>query len=289
MKTLLSISGGGMRGVIPGRILMEIEDKNGKPIHQIFDLIGGTSTGGILAILTGMGVPAWKALNFYYTSGPKIFSGGLRNSWTIGGLLSTKYTDENLSRELQKAIPPRELGESLTKIMVTTVKGDNSSEMLKSWDEWGGQWPAWQAAKATSSAQIYFPPTKYGSELYFDGGNVRNNPVACVLLEGIRLWPNESFRLISLGTGIEAKPRKLPTGGVLAWGAELFNTVNIADDSYDDYAVRQVANLIDLDYRRLDITIDRFPRLDDARRKTLDALVKETENLIHNNEDKLIL
>jgi len=78
MKALLSIDGGGIRGIIPSLVLAEIEQATGKKACDLFDLMAGTSTGGILAILLGHGkYSAADCFNFYNDRGKEIFSGSV--------------------------------------------------------------------------------------------------------------------------------------------------------------------------------------------------------------------
>ena len=70
---ILSIDGGGIRGVIPATLLDYVERKKERPICELFDLIAGTSTGGILALGLGMGLRAQDILDFYQQRGPRVF------------------------------------------------------------------------------------------------------------------------------------------------------------------------------------------------------------------------
>lgn len=279
-----------MRGIIPARVMAEIERSSGKPIHRLFDIVVGTSTGGILAVLSGAGIPMRRAVEFYYESGPKIFKGIGRKIFSLGGLVATKYSDKNLTTELRRAVPMRPFGDSLTHTMVTVVRGDNHAGIIKSWDEDGSKWPSWEVAKATSSAQVIFPPHEYKQERWYDGGNVRNNPVVCGLVEAIRLWgPAEDLQILSIGTGVREGGRDLPTGGAVAWVPELFETTTHADDSYDDYTVRMLSEVMSIDYRRFQVTLPSYPALDDARKSTLDAMSNLTSVAVSRNRKLLSL
>ncbi|MEZ0115142.1 patatin-like phospholipase/acyl hydrolase [Catenulispora sp. EB89] len=93
MRKILSIDGGGIKGVFPAAFLAGVEESVEAPIGDYFDLIVGTSTGGIIAIGLGLGLSAQEILAFYETHGPKIFSGNRR----INGLLQlgrAKYQRE---------------------------------------------------------------------------------------------------------------------------------------------------------------------------------------------------
>ena len=72
MKKILSIDGGGMKGYVPCSVLVELEKRMGKPCYEVFDMVSGTSIGGILACLISSGKSASEALEFFTTDGPAI-------------------------------------------------------------------------------------------------------------------------------------------------------------------------------------------------------------------------
>ena len=70
VRKILSLDGGGIRGVFPAAFLAKLEEQIGAPIASYFDLIAGTSTGGIIAIGLGLGIPASDILKLYEEQGP---------------------------------------------------------------------------------------------------------------------------------------------------------------------------------------------------------------------------
>ena len=124
-KRILSIDGGGIRGVFPAAFLAEIEDNTGKRIVDNFDLIGGTSTGGIIALGLGLGIPAKAILEFYEEYGPTIFGQEPINTDSLdeviehritkalrglGHLFGSKYKTEPLKQSLNEILKGRKLG-----------------------------------------------------------------------------------------------------------------------------------------------------------------------------------
>src|SRR6187402_2505140 len=179
MKRVLSISGGGMRGVIPARMLMEIERRTGRSIAQSFDLISGTSTGSILAALcvSPKAVPAAEALRFYYEAGPRIFKRG----WLDFGVFGAKYSSADLARELRACIGEDLCRDALTKALIPTVDADKiNAEFIKTWDPFYSDFHLAAASCASSSAQTFFPAFAYThrgeTRRRLDGGNHTNNP-----------------------------------------------------------------------------------------------------------------
>jgi patatin-like phospholipase/acyl hydrolase len=98
---VLSIDGGGIRGLIPALVLAEIEDRTGRPVAELFDFVAGTSTGGLLACaLTRPGddgrplFTAAEAANLYVEEGPLIFRQSLvRRITSVGGAFEERYDD----------------------------------------------------------------------------------------------------------------------------------------------------------------------------------------------------
>ena len=290
MKRVLSISGGGMRGVIPARMLVEIERRTGRMVHELFDLVCGTSTGGILACLATAGVPASSALEFYQRSGPRIFNAGWRQIYSAGGALHTKYGNEILARELRASIGMGSIGSAKTRLMVTTLRNDRKAGMVKSWEPEWAELQLWEVALMTSAAQTYFPQAEISRagkvERYLDGGNVRNAPMACAAFEAGRLWWGEPILLVHLGTGRARNPKLLPNGGAIFWAAEIFDCTTNGDDSYDEYFCRGLETFVPgFRYRRFDVDLDRFPAMDDASERTLAGLERLVELSMHTDRE----
>ena len=216
MRRILSIDGGGIRGVFPAAFLAELESKVGSPLHEYFDLIAGTSTGGIIALGLGLGFPAACILNFYESEGPKIFSQDQTGMtakirkwnrtlrWVCGG---PKYDAANLESSLENVFKSRKLGEAHTRLFIPSWHRSTAGlhifktahhprlktdyEML-----------AKDVAMATTSAPTYFKEhvTQEGVGL-IDGGVWANNPTGFAVVEGIANlgWRPEDIRVLSIG------------------------------------------------------------------------------------------
>src|SRR5215211_3541103 len=130
MMKLLAIDGGGIRGIIPAMVLSEIEKRTGKPISGLFDLIAGTSTGGILAL--GLAKPgddgkpqytAEKLINLYETEGGRIFS---RPIWhrlhAVGNLAEEKYPSKGIEEVSREYLGNARRAEALTEVLVTAYE-----------------------------------------------------------------------------------------------------------------------------------------------------------------------
>ncbi len=126
---ILSIDGGGIRGIIPAVILGELERKTGKAASSLFDLIAGTSTGGILAL--GLvkpnqdGSPHYSAMDLvglYESNGSRIFSRSLLHRvLALGRFSKAKYSTTGLEKVLQEYFGETMLSEALTGLVVPSV------------------------------------------------------------------------------------------------------------------------------------------------------------------------
>lgn len=183
-----------MRGVIPAQWLILLESKLG-PVWEWADLVAGTSTGGILALLMGADVSALRAMDFYCSSGPRIFKQGFfRKLYTGGGLVHTKYRDDDLAKYLRLSLGVGTMAGARTKVMVTSMSFMREAVMVKSWlPEWADL-SFVDAGLMTSAAQTYFPQAEWQGKRYLDGGNIRNNPSVCAITEALKLWPGEKLR-----------------------------------------------------------------------------------------------
>lgn len=119
---ILSIDGGGIKGVFPAAFLAELERSTSTPIHRYFDLIAGTSTGGIIALALGLGLPAADIVRFYKEQGPAIFSRP-RRPWTR--IFRPKYASSTLRCSLASVFGDATLGDSKVRLIVPSFSADN--------------------------------------------------------------------------------------------------------------------------------------------------------------------
>jgi patatin-like phospholipase/acyl hydrolase len=128
---ILSIDGGGIRGIIPALVLAKIESLTGRPASELFDLIAGTSTGGIIALGVtvpgeaggvGEGQPRWSAAqlaDLYASEGPKIFHRSLlRTVETVDGLIEERYAATGLEAALERYMGDARLSQALTNVLI---------------------------------------------------------------------------------------------------------------------------------------------------------------------------
>src|SRR5215510_14343559 len=198
---ILCIDGGGIRGIIPAIVLAEIERRTGRRIHQLFDFIAGTSTGGILALALvkpvkkGLRRPQYRAkdvIELYETQGRRIFSRSLLHQLvSLDGLANKKYQAGPIETVFEEFFGEVMLSQALSDVMVTSFdiqKRDAfffrsyRAEKKKEFD-----FLMRNVARATSAAPTYFEPEliKNDKKAYalVDGGVFANNPSMCAMVD----------------------------------------------------------------------------------------------------------
>jgi patatin-like phospholipase/acyl hydrolase len=226
---VLSIDGGGIRGIIPASILAALEQGVGRALHEVFDLIAGTSTGGIIALGIGTtangGKPYRPAdlVGLYLQNGPAIFKKDLLTP--VKSFFGPKYSPDALERTLERFFGDTRLDSALTPLLVSSY--DLATQLpyfFKSHKIAQGpsyNWKARQIARATSAAPTFFPPFRLegdGKEhALVDGGIFVNNPAMAVYAEARNLYPDASeIFLVSVGTG--DRDDRITYGKAKGWG-----------------------------------------------------------------------
>src|SRR3954463_14912882 len=246
---VLSIDGGGIRGLIPALVLTEVERRSGRQIFELFDLIAGTSTGGILAcaLCAPDPLPAEQLVALYEDEGPAIFD---RSIWqrirSAEGLLDEKYDSGALDRALERFLSDKRLSESRPDLLVPAYNmGDPGPYFFKSRkarDE-GEDFPLSQVARATSAAPTYFEPFELSGEALVDGGVFAANPAMCAFAEVMRFQPAADISLLSLGTGQRTRRRQyddVKDWGLIEWARPILDVVFDGVSDAVDYQLEHV-------------------------------------------------
>jgi patatin-like phospholipase/acyl hydrolase len=249
---ILAIDGGGLRGIFPAGVLAQFEETYGISVADCFDLIVGTSTGGIIALGLGKGLTPARIQDFYLQRGPKIFAGAdsvLRN---LAQIKETKYDSAPLQSELQECFEDTLLGESKKRLVVTSYDMENDDvRLIKTAHHQrlrnDHKLPMWQVALATSAAPTYFSACKaIPNTRLVDGGVWANNPTMVGLTEAISLLkiPLHEIRILSIGTSYELKHRsdRLDEAGLWGWKKE---SIDVMFRGQSHAAVKQAQLLLD--------------------------------------------
>lgn len=258
MKKLLSLDGGGIRGLMTALILQEIEKTLPNPkgrdlgetnlLRDHFDLVAGTSTGSILAAAIAIGKPLQAVIDLYETRGENIFppvmerwSSRMLRSFSQG-LSHPKYRDRPLGEELKAVLchadgTPLTLGEVAYPLLIQAFDATRhepvvfKSKPKSAPEKEDHDLPLWEVVKASCSAPTFFPahglryrdfPKKHA---LIDGGVFANNPTLIAIAEVLAHGNDADLLCISLGTSEEDVPGlSLKNGremGAMEWALPL--------------------------------------------------------------------
>ncbi|HLH36409.1 MAG TPA: CBASS cGAMP-activated phospholipase [Alloacidobacterium sp.] len=206
---ILSIDGGGIKGVFPAAFLAELEKSLPEPIYRYFDLIAGTSTGGIIALGLGLGLSASAITSFYEKYGPSIFPAAFLSTpmRLVRQIFSSKYSPDALRIALEGEYKHSTLGDSKVRLLIPSFNVNNGEVHIyktRHHERFRTDFRVSMVdvALATTAAPTYFPTHKgAGQALYIDGGLWANNPVGNAVVEAVS-WLGISpqrMRVLSLG------------------------------------------------------------------------------------------
>ncbi len=326
-RFILCLDGGGIRGLIPSRILETLSSQlkklgDRRPLYSHFDLIGGTSTGSLLALglsLSGLNARQEEGnldlevygemkklftrkdyllgrmktttdpsafAELYLNNASKIFS-----SRHLGRhFLDTKYDPSSLENFLSSSFGEAKLEEALVPTFVVSYDALSGKEViLSSYNEWKS-FEAARAARASTAAPIYFSPyytlSPEGKQLaLLDGGLIANNPSLIAYREARKLYPScKCFHILSLGTAKSAYTfnPKELSGGMAGWGEPMMKIYPSSQMSVVDDVL---SGFDDVAYTRLDGKLKKRIRLDATSMESMQALLSAADDIIQNNRD----
>jgi patatin-like phospholipase/acyl hydrolase len=234
---ILSLDGGGIMGAFSASVLATFERVTGHRVVDHFDLLTGTSTGGIIAIGLAMGASAQDICNFYESSGPKIFppQGGVA-SWerTVWNLFRPKFSPSALRESLRTVVGEQPLRKAGTRLVIPSYDVNTGKVYLFKTPHHPAYFhhrdlPAIDVALATSAAPTYFPAHVIsGRGTFIDGGLWANCPAMVGVVEALDFFgrPADQVRLLSVSTTSYPfrmnQPAKLR--GLVGWAPKLVDT-----------------------------------------------------------------
>lgn len=294
---ILSIDGGGIRGILPAAILVRLESLLQEITHEpdlkigdMFDLVAGTSTGGILScIYLAPGAnkkakySARDALDLYIDHGHEIFSHSLVHDAESGdGLLGPKYSFENLYSQLTRYFGDLKLADLIKPSLITAYEMTQRRAVfftsVDAMADPGSNFFVRDVARATSAAPTFFAPAGIRSMdtrdwALLDGGVFANNPALCAYSEALKvdfpkLFPNcdkdrpagaKDMLIISLGTGSVKKSYHIEDyihAGELKWLQPIIDILMSGNSETVDYELKSIYSTLaapdQADYYRLE-------------------------------------
>lgn len=323
---ILSIDGGGMRGIIPATILVRFEDylkeyskDEEARIGDYFDLIAGTSTGSVLVsaylcpdetdpIKPKYG--AQDALNFYLDEGKNIFKLNLFRTIATGyGTYGPRYSAKNLEKALEKYLKDVRIKDLIKPCLIPAYDLNVANAMffnqLDSYLYEGENYYIKDVVRGSTAAPIYFAPAHINngiekSHTLIDGGVFANNPALCAFVEACKFKMKPSQKdilLLSLGTG--SKEAQYPYSVVKHWGATqwalpLISIFGSAASETVDHQLKTLYKAIHCEnqYVRVETDLTKLgveSKMDDASDKHIKELLKIGELLADEYEETLRL
>lgn len=234
---ILALDGGGIKGVFTAGVLAELENALQRRCVDHFDLIVGTSTGSIIAIGLGLGMPAKEILDLYRSHAGDIFpvrTGLKKHMGEARQLFGAKHSTEGLRKVLEAKFGEKRLGDSAVRLVIPTfdaVKGlactFKTAHHDRTINEFG--FPAVEVAMASAAAPVFFPAasiTGRNGGRYWDGGVWANCPAMVGIVEAVSFLgaPLDRIRVLSVGTTQEAIAfTRQVDAGAAQWGKALID------------------------------------------------------------------
>jgi uncharacterized protein len=244
---ILSIDGGGIKGLFPATFLAELERRylGGASIAGYFDLVAGTSTGGIIALGLGAGLKASELADIYTRRGADVFPqprespfGRMRHWWRAKrSYLHYHYERTALENLLLDTLGAKLLDDSIVRLCIPAFEGKHSEVFVYKTPHH----PDYKidrfesmvkVALATSAAPTYFRPLEHKGYTLVDGGVWANNPVMLAVIEALVCFDVERGQIdvLSLGCGEEpyvVSENQINAGGKLAWSDAIFAAMRL--------------------------------------------------------------
>lgn len=241
MKKILTIDGGGIKGVYAASLLAQIEEYSDSRICDHFDLLAGTSTGAIIVAALSVGVPARDILDLYLKKGRDIFP---KSRWRI---FKGKYDKIPLERELKNIFGDKKMEDACTKLLIPTYNlTTDSVQIFKTPHSkdlyFDRNVKIYDVLLATTAAPVYFSPYKMAGGVYMDGGVGANNPSLIALVEGVTRcgWDKDDIRMLNIGSVTGGKN----TSGKEKMGLKDFLTIQQCFMNAESQYASNICNLI---------------------------------------------
>lgn len=233
---ILSLDGGGIKGIYTAELLRHCEETlvRSKPIARYFDMIAGTSTGGIIALGLGLAFPTVDITAFYRDDGRKIFPPlpgrwlDRARQWVSWRFIGPKLAHKELEKALKLRFKNHLLGESSVRLVVPAFMMPKTEIALFKTDHHEDfrhdhRTPMWKVARSTSAAPTYLKGHEHeeSGRIFIDGGVWANNPVMVALVDALTAYDltPEQVEVFSIGTGNAPFELSRPDafGGMWAW------------------------------------------------------------------------
>lgn len=283
---ILSIDGGGIKGLYSASILKKFEEKFNCLTTDHFDMICGTSTGGLIALAISLGISAKEICKFYITKGRTIFPPhrlklplfGYVDLYSLKqALFWGKYSDKGLKSSLQEIFADNRIGDAKNLLCIPSYSITKAQPRIFKYDHKEGTLSTdnkllmKDVALATSAAPTYFPVAEIPDlnyEQFIDGGVWSNNPTLVGLLEALNYFVGkgkeyDKIQILSLSS-LSITEGKLPgqrrERSFIGWKSELFNTSMTGQSFFSEFFMSKICEIGDVKIDYLRIPSDRLSK-----------------------------
>ncbi|MCT2263876.1 MULTISPECIES: CBASS cGAMP-activated phospholipase [Actinomycetes] len=224
---ILALDGGGAKALFTAQVLARLEQDLDVSIKDSFDLIAGTSAGGIVALALGAGLTPSEIVEHYEELVEAVFPATRRRLWRRARQLTAPiYDADALRTALTKVLGERLLGDSAKRLVIPAwdvqrgavhiFKTPHHKRLARDW-----RLSMVDIAMATSAAPLYFPAARVDGHRLIDGGVWANNPSVVAIAEAVSMLdvPLASIRVLNVGTidQLTNHPKRLDRGGLFNW------------------------------------------------------------------------
>lgn len=260
---VLALDGGGAKALFTAHVLARLEDDLQIKVRDSFDLIAGTSAGGIIALALGAGISPAEIVDRYSSLVSRVFPRHRRAWWTLPRRAARPtYAQKALRAALTDVFHDVKLGDSSKRLLVPAWDVQNGGVYLFKTPHHPRLRRDWKIsmvdiALATTAAPTFFPAALVDGQRFIDGGVWANNPSVVAITEAVRALevPLEAIRVLNVGTTekLLGSPRYLDQAGFGRWATRAAPLV-LAASSRGGQAIAQ--NLLGGDrYHRFDALV----------------------------------
>ncbi|WDM85555.1 patatin-like phospholipase family protein [Ehrlichia sp. JZT12] len=294
-RYILSVDGGGVRGIIAGTVLEAIEKKINKPLCKIFDLIAGSSVGSVIgaafSLKNANGTPKYSAsdiLNLMCRYSSKIFSGAGMFPLIIG----PKFSDKNLNGVLKDVFGDVTMKDLMSNFIVPSYDlCSNDTVMFRNWIDKYRDIKVRDIVRGAVAAPTYFTPQKIMIEdeknLLIDSSIVCNNPIMAAYAAAQVLYPEEKIYCLSVGCGTVNKNFSNLKNSLLYWSERIIFVIIDAGLDAVDYQMDRLINKGDMYCRISGNIVYSTCDFSDASAGNIQNVKKDAQKILQDNQKKI--
>lgn len=280
---ILSLNGGGIKGLKVLVQLIELEEKLDGSLLNYFDMIAGTSVGAIIGAMLAKGYTAKQIYSIFKEAGPGIFKKRFLSS-----VRNPRYKDDYVNKILFKYLGDIQMVELKCDILILAYNGTTRDFTFFKNNGKTKNVLVRDAVRASMSAQVYFKPFELNGNIYIDGGNGLNNPSIDALQEASDLCDGKKINLLNFGTGKSEKPLKI-NQNIIQW---LITSVELNMTEAEQLTQKRVAYSFD---KKVNPLYNKYTycdsplyyssaEMDDASPKNIENLVRDGRLAYKGNE-----